>query len=67
MLTLVHVAKALFDNVIFGRLRTSSEVSGILGSCHLKTLALPRYKSHAYNSEKVGRYITVILDCFWLT
>ena len=54
--------KLFLDNFAFSRLRTSSEDFGLLRESlemivsSAKIPALPGKKSHAYNSEKVGRY-----------
>ena len=63
-LTFIRVVRLQKTLDVFGRLRTSSEEFGlfressemILSSS--KILALPGQKSHAYISEKVGRYTT---------
>ena len=47
--------KCFLDNFAFGRLWTSSEMIVSFS----KIPALPGQKSHAYISEKVGRYIIV--------
>ena len=63
-LRFLHVLRLLKTSDVFRRLRTSSEDFGILrGSSEMimsssKIPALPGYKSRAYISEKVGRYMT---------
>ena len=55
--------RCFLDNFAFGRLRTSSEDFGLLRESSemivsfSKIPALSGQKSHAYISEKVGRYI----------
>ena len=68
-LVFIHVYTSLTD---FRRLRTSSEDFGRLWKSSevivlsSKIPALPGYKSHAYISEKVGRYtIAMFHSTFW--
>ena len=51
--------KLFLDNLVFGSFRTSSEIFGYVRVVFVNP-GTPRIKSHTYNSEKVGRYTTLV-------